>query len=102
MSRRRPLPVTDHAVLRWLERVEGIDIERLRASIGGSGTVGAEHGARFVVVPGAKLVIDHGWVVTVYARDAGESRPDAREIAEPVVSLQSISPIRRRKRRRGS
>lgn len=102
MTRRRPIPVTDHAVLRWLERVEGLDIAALRASIGRSGAVGAEHGATFVVVPGAKLVVADGRVVTVYPREALESRPDAAAFAEPVVSLQSITPIRRRKRRRGS
>lgn len=99
-NKHRPIPVTDHAVLRWLERIEGIDIAALRASIGRSGAVGLAFGATFVVVGGGKLVVADGKVVTVYPRDALESRIDAIEAAAPVVSLQSITPIRRRKRRR--
>lgn len=97
---RRPIPVTDHALIRWLERVEGLDIAALRVEIGRSGAVGVEFGATFVVVPGGKLVVAEGRVVTVYPRDALETRLDTIETAEPIVSLQSITPIRRRKRRR--
>ncbi|WP_333822840.1 hypothetical protein [Pinisolibacter sp.] len=102
MSRRRPIPVTDHAVLRWLERVEGFDVEALRAEIGRAGAVGVEHGAGVVVVPGGKLIVYEGRVVTVYPRDASESRPDRYAFAEAIVSLQGITPVRRPKRRRRS
>lgn len=101
MTRHRPIPVTDHAVLCWLERVEGLDIDALRADIGRRGAVGAALGAGVVVVPGGKLIVFEGRVVTVYPRESQEIRPDALEIAEPIVSLQGITPIRRRKRRRG-
>lgn len=100
IMKRLPIPVTDHAVLRWLERVEGLDIETLRAAIGRSGAVGAAFGARIVVVSGGKLVVVDGKVVTVLPRDAMESRLGAVESAEPVVSLQAITPRRRSKRRR--
>lgn len=62
----RPM-ITDHAVLRYLERVKGIDVEAvkremdtpsLRAAVG----IGAS-GLR--LSNGAKLVIDGGSVVTV-------------------------------------
>jgi hypothetical protein len=45
--------ITDHAVLRWLERVHGLDIEGMRAQlladIGPLATMGATLGPRFVV-----------------------------------------------------
>lgn len=45
--------MTDHAVLRWLERVHGLDIEGMRAQlltdIGPLATMGATLGPRFVV-----------------------------------------------------
>lgn len=48
----RPLPtvvdVSDHAVLRWLERVHGIDVAAIRAMIGGDVAAGAAYGASAV------------------------------------------------------
>lgn len=45
--------ITDHAVLRWLERVHGLDIEGMRAQlladIGPLAAMGATLGPRFVV-----------------------------------------------------
>jgi len=60
--------VSDHAVLRWMERVEGYDIAALRAALARSGAVGLQYGARSVVVGKGKLVIRDGAVVTVLMR----------------------------------
>jgi hypothetical protein len=66
MTRRRPtVEVTDHAVIRWLERVERFDIVALRNQIAASAEIGIAHGARTVVIGGGKLVITDGAVVTV-------------------------------------
>lgn len=69
MSKRRPdLPtvsVSDHAVLRWLERIEGVDIDGLRARIARSAEVGVAFGAGVVVVSGGKLILEGDVVVTV-------------------------------------
>lgn len=60
--------VSDHAVVRWLERVRGVDIEAVRAEIldQGRGQWAAE-GAVYVRVPdlGISLVAEHGRIVTI-------------------------------------
>lgn len=47
--------VTDHAVLRYLERVKGVDVEALRAEIGRTVDLALEH-------PGANGVCHGGFV----------------------------------------
>ncbi len=67
----RPVRVCDHALLRFIERVGGLDTEALRASLEGSlnraVTVAGTIGAREVVViaDGNKYIIVNGTVVTV-------------------------------------
>ncbi len=58
-------PVTDHAVIRYLERVEGVDIEAIRCHIGHIADRGIETGANGVVSGGFVYRIDAGQVVTV-------------------------------------
>ncbi|MFH0302667.1 hypothetical protein AAFX91_36985 [Bradyrhizobium sp. 31Argb] len=67
----RPVRVCDHALLRFIERVGGLDTEALRASLEGSlnravtaaGTIGAHEVV--VIADGNKYVIVKGTVVTV-------------------------------------
>lgn len=47
--------VSDHAVLRWLERVKGMDIEAIRSEIGQRVDLALEH-------PGASGVVSGGYV----------------------------------------
>lgn len=59
--------VSDHAVLRYLERVGGFDVERLRKEIGHRIDAAAMAGASGVVIDGWQFRIkedDHGPVVT--------------------------------------
>lgn len=58
-------PVTDHAVIRYLERVEGIDIETIRRRIGRVADVGLTAGAAGVISDGFIYRIEAGVVVTV-------------------------------------
>jgi hypothetical protein len=64
---KKPLyPVSDHAVLRWLERVRGIDVETARREIGHLAAIALDHpGAGAVIVDGIKLQLCNGLVVTV-------------------------------------
>lgn len=64
------LLVTDHAIVRYLERVGGFDIEGLRQSIGRRCDPALEVGASSVLIEGHAYVIADGKVVTVL--DAGE------------------------------
>ena len=65
---RRPLPeVTDHAVLRHLERAQGVDVEAVRREIARTVARGAERGAVGVLINGLRYVLRGGRVVTVLA-----------------------------------
>ena len=66
--------VSDHAVLRYLERALGIDAEAVRRQIGKKVDAVMMEGASGVVMDGITFRIVNGVVVTVMHR----SRPDPR------------------------
>lgn len=60
----RPLPhVSDHAVLRYLERAHGVPVEAVRQLLALAGATGKKDGA-VVVGTRIKLVLESGVVVT--------------------------------------
>lgn len=65
-------PVSDHAVIRYLERVRGVNIDRLRAQIGKVAEQGLEMGACGAISNGFVYKIRGGVVTTV----THQSRPD--------------------------
>lgn len=73
---KKPLnPVTDHAVVRYLERVKGLDVEALRAEIGGKVALGIAHGASSVVSQGYRYMLSaSGHVLTVTRASEPEIR----------------------------
>lgn len=60
--------VTDHAVVRYLERVEGMDIETIRREIGRKVDRAVELGAMGAVVDGFVYRLREGVVTTVAPR----------------------------------
>jgi len=54
------LRVSDHAVLRYLERAGGFEIERLRAAIAAAVSPAAHAGARYIHLDGVVFVIRDG------------------------------------------
>ncbi len=97
-KRRSTVLVSDHAVLRWLERVEGLDIAALRNQIAASAAVGLAYGSRVVVVAGGKLILEGETVVTVLRPQHVRSEL----IGEIEISIcGDIASRRRPKRRRG-
>lgn len=65
----RPLaPVSDHAVLRWLERECDVPVERIRQLIGEGCAPYAHHGTVAVIVGRIKFIIEGGVVVTTLER----------------------------------
>lgn len=63
---KKPLiPVTDHAVIRYLERVLHINIEAHRREIGRRVDRAAELGAAAVVLDGHRYIITDGAVTTI-------------------------------------
>lgn len=66
MKTTRDLAVSDHAVLRYLERVMGFDIDGVRAHIRGVCAPAAAIGASCVQAEGVRFMIgDNGCVSTV-------------------------------------
>lgn len=69
MKRPAPLPsVPDHAVIRYLERAKGVDIEAVRRHIADLVKRGVEKQGDAVVVEGVKFVLRDNVVVTVLDR----------------------------------
>jgi len=66
--------VTDHAVLRYLERVMLVDVEALRCRIGQRVDRAVSVGASAVIVDGFRYALREGYVTTV----TEASSPDLR------------------------
>lgn len=77
-------PVTDHAVLRYLERVQGFDIEAVRQHIWRTCRGAVLIGATCVRAEGVKFEFKGGRVVTVAPDQQGPSR-ERREAAQRKV-----------------
>lgn len=58
--------VTDHAVLRYLERAHGLDIEAVRDHLAGRAMTGVQLGASAVIIEGVKLILKDSVLITVY------------------------------------
>lgn len=57
--------VTDHALLRYLERVQGVDIERIRRTIGARVDHAVAQGACGIIIDGFSYRIENNTVTTV-------------------------------------
>lgn len=80
---KKPLhPVTDHAVIRYLERVEGMDIETIRRRIGRKVDRAVELGAMGAVVDGVVYRLRDGVVITVAPRCLPNKRGGHTEVGE--------------------
>lgn len=63
---KRKFHITDHAVLRYLERVKGVDIEAARAEISRTLSVGDDHeGLSAVTSNGHRYVLRGRTLVTI-------------------------------------
>ena len=67
MTRRGPRtpPVTDHAVLRWLERFAHVDVEAIRRRIYEETREAAHSGATRLTINGTEYRMENGVVVTL-------------------------------------
>lgn len=70
MNAKRPrhLPVTDHAVLRWLERHGFVDVEAVRAQIFAEAREALSCGASKLIINGTEYRLKDGVVVTLIDR----------------------------------
>lgn len=60
--------VSHHALLRYYQRIDGVDVERLRKRLARAAAIGIEHGAPAVILGPAKLIIRDTVVTTVLRR----------------------------------
>jgi hypothetical protein len=75
--------VSDHAVIRYLERVRGINVDLIREHIALLCAPAANAGAANLLHGGFKYVFDHGDVVTITPIGAKPSRThQARAMGE--------------------
>lgn len=78
-EQRRGPHITDHAILRYLERIEGIDIEAVRSRIADETVIEAARSFRRCCVPvgqSHRCVVQDGTVVTVLRiTDVPSARP---------------------------
>lgn len=76
MTEPLPLPfVTDHAVLRYLQRVVGIDVEQYRRLIAVKCATAAAVGARAVVSEGLRYRLEGPRVLTVVRKHQDPQLP---------------------------
>lgn len=94
--------ISDHAIIRWLERVEGYDIDSLRAQLARAAAIGIHHRAKAVVIGAGKLVINetNTGVVTVLARRSMRNDLLGRIIVEIDDQPTFVRRPRRRRHRR--
>jgi hypothetical protein len=77
MTKAPYIHVTDHALVRYLERVHGVDMEALRKRIGRKVRKAVSHGANGVRIKGVSFKLIDNRVITVrppYARSRNKNR----------------------------
>lgn len=79
MSKPAPLVISDHALVRYLERVEGFDIEQLRRAIADRLQDAHVLGASAVTIERHTYRIANGVLTTVVPRHMRFPRPSKSE-----------------------
>lgn len=75
--------VTDHAVIRYLDRVMGIDVEAIRREISARVTAGVQLGASAVVADGMRFVLADEHVTTVRPCHSEQRHPRDKGAGDP-------------------
>ena len=78
------LPVNDHAVLRYLQRVLGVDIDRVRRQIHADTASALAHDASGLSVNGIVYRLRDGYVITCFT---GEPHAVRRQHAAAVKKI---------------
>ena len=87
------LPVSDHAVLRYLERVCGVDIERVKRQIHADTRTAVEHGARGVAVAGVVYRLQNGYVTTCFIGEPKMVRAQHAHAAKQILRKSRNVPL---------
>ncbi len=96
--------VSDHAVLRWLERADGTDVEALRRAIGNTCRAAVLAGATKFCCHGVTYVIRDGTVVSVIPGEkpdiAARGAVEAHGLLNDTERTRQEAHKRRRRERR--
>lgn len=75
------LHITDHAVIRYLERVRGVDIEAVRREIRAKIALIQDYpGATGILVDGFRYVVANGAILTIH--DIGKPPTPAKAVVD--------------------
>jgi hypothetical protein len=77
----QPIRVSDHAVIRYLERAQGFDIEAVRAHIAGLCGPAARAGAKTVIAEGLRFELGIDKVVTCTPANGGHCYTRRQSVA---------------------
>ncbi|OCP17456.1 MULTISPECIES: hypothetical protein [unclassified Ensifer] len=75
----RTVRVTDHAILQYLQRAHGLDVDAVRRHMAGLATTAHELGAIGVVVENVKLRLEAGVCISVLERRWPSRHPERGE-----------------------
>lgn len=87
------LPVSDHAVLRYLQRVCGVDIDAARRLIHEEAKTAIAQGARGASVNGIVYRLRHGYVTTCFAGEPFIVQDQHRTAAKKILRRSRNVPI---------
>lgn len=83
---KKPLAhVTDHAVLRYLERVKGIDVDEIRNELGRVVDKAVGLGAGAAIIDGIRYILDGQTIITCTEVKEAPLRGRANRRREPSV-----------------
>lgn len=87
------LPVSDHAVLRYLQRVLGVDIDQVRRTMADDTASGRAKGARGVRVGGLVYRLHGGYVTTCFTGDPHAVRMHHAAAKKKILRKSKNVPI---------
>lgn len=87
------LPVSDHAVLRYLQRVCGVDIDAVRRRIDAATARARAEGARGVRADGVVYRLKSGYVATCFAGEEPGAKGQHLRAAKKILRKSRHVPI---------
>lgn len=87
------LPVSDHVVLRYLQRVLGVDVDAVRRLIHAQTQGAVDHDARAVKTGGIVYKLRDGYVTTCFVGEPQAVRRQHAEAAKKILRRSRNVPI---------
>lgn len=84
---KKPLHVTDHAVLRYLQRAKGFDIDAVRQHISQICMLGHAAGASSVKAEGVRFILHSACVITTEPLGNGQTAPSRTAVRRLMGSV---------------